>query len=1078
MHRRALAKSTVAKRLVAANSSRSHGISAVLCKHRTKNYWFDPKIHADEHIWVTSAAPSTVASSSRDTECYVGERDCLKVGEKRSCAACHIVVHTACLPTLRQLYVKCKITFQDESLAKKQLTSSSTVMDDSELKAVQEVIAITCSWCKRSYHNKVECFSTQCFERSCDRGDLKECRLFKIRPVPLDDGTWLPSQPLLVFVNPKSGGNKGSKILHTFCWLLNPRQVFDITALKGPEFGLSIYKKVASTLRVLVCGGDGTVGWILNELECLGWGGSFNEEPLAQLLNAIVNETAVTYLDRWNIKVEANLEASNVQTDEIDKAAQNSLPLTVMNNYYSIGADAHVALQFHHSRSANPQMLNSRLKNRIAYGGLGTIDLFKRTWKLLHEYITLECDGIDLTAKIKEFKYHCILFLNITYYAGGTIPWSNDDEESCRPSSCDGKVEVLGFTTATLAALQMGGKGERIAQCSHARITTSKAIPMQVDGEPCLLAPSTIEITFHSQVPMLRREKKSNYMPGILKKQRKISKYQNCNNSNQTSSAAVSYSLPVLLITSNEYNASRDNLERLKVAAVEIGKIHVDAEAELENVRQKIEKLIGDYSPSNIGTNSEWRFLDYVSSAEEGVFRVHRYQEQFMTLSDICCLEECIIILNNVLVRSVRQPSDEASTQTNHSFKSLLSGHSSTKMTVVEDCRYRGREQLKNQGSSAQRYSEQYVKKELETDNRDKRTNWRQFFIISSVLISAYLINGEHAQTVCNICTTVPAAIFTYRQLSDRATRVFAYKATLFYWSIHGILIAFDGVFVDAFGYFFGKFILLVVLFFNVVYQHDVAKNLIEQRQHHSTMASSMLSSIEKQSHFSNFLSVLQSPLRIHPLLNRDNLQTAFSMIHSPEITAYLDTSYTHDGSLKTVASTEEQYKFGTQKHRQTPLGDSSVLSDSEEENVRSENDVVDGSLRSSEYSTSVVVQEEEEALITNPDEYIVFKYPFSEMVTIYVKNKHSRPIMWALKTNAIKRMIAQPTCGTLGKDATVHIKIGVTAVPPEESNMNDRLAIDYCLIDDDTVGFDRSFLYNTEDPFRRRKKFNIYYEN
>uniref|UniRef100_A0A0N4T844 DAGKc domain-containing protein n=1 Tax=Brugia pahangi TaxID=6280 RepID=A0A0N4T844_BRUPA len=129
---------------------------------------------------------------------------------------------------------------------------------------LQEVIAITCSWCKRSYHNKVECFSSQCFEKSCDRGDLKEVivpptwiqcsnqtqtrkrkkvakrkkrRLFRIRPVPLNDGTWLPSQPLLVFVNPKSGGNKGSKLLHTFCWLLNPRQVFDITAMKGPEFG-------------------------------------------------------------------------------------------------------------------------------------------------------------------------------------------------------------------------------------------------------------------------------------------------------------------------------------------------------------------------------------------------------------------------------------------------------------------------------------------------------------------------------------------------------------------------------------------------------------------------------------------------------------------------------------------------------------------------------------------------------------------------------------------------------------------------------------------------------------------------
>lgn len=66
---------------------------------------------------------------------------------------------------------------------------------------------------------------------------------------------------------------------------------------------------------------------------------------------------------------------------------------------------------------------------------------------------------------------------------------------------------------------------------------------------------------------MLRREKKSNYMPGNLKKQWKISKQQQINSNNQMPSILIgSYLLPVLLTTSIDYNANRDNLERLKIA--------------------------------------------------------------------------------------------------------------------------------------------------------------------------------------------------------------------------------------------------------------------------------------------------------------------------------------------------------------------------------------------------------------------------------------------------------------------------------------------------------------------------------
>lgn len=50
-------------------------------------------------------------------------------------------------------------------------------------------------------------------------------------------------------------------------------------------------------------------------------------------------------------------------------------------------------------------MLNSRFKNRIAYGGLGTIDLFKRTWKDLSDYITLEVrvyEAISISIRLQS----------------------------------------------------------------------------------------------------------------------------------------------------------------------------------------------------------------------------------------------------------------------------------------------------------------------------------------------------------------------------------------------------------------------------------------------------------------------------------------------------------------------------------------------------------------------------------------------------------------------------------------------------------------------------------------------------
>ena len=321
-------------------------------------------------------------------------------------------------------------------------------------------------------------------------------------------------------------------MLEKFALLIGPRRVFNIIADKGPQKALEKFG-AQDDLRIIACGGDGTVGWVLqgvdefykdssnprpyvsiiplgtgNDLSrALSWGGKYQDKPLKKILSDTAKADK-TKFDRWNLTVSIPQGSPKPEHNysEDSSKGNNKLPLDVMNNYISLGIDGQISLHFHNAREANPEKYKSRTRNLMFYTKKGGKDLFKKEWKKLMNFVTVECDGVDYTPQLKKYGAHSLLFLNINSYAGGTKPWS---PRKGKQSITDGMIEMVALDNYDLAVLQAGGTGACVCQCKTVKITTSVCVPMQVDGEPCLMAPCTIEITHKNQARMLIRNKKA-----------------------------------------------------------------------------------------------------------------------------------------------------------------------------------------------------------------------------------------------------------------------------------------------------------------------------------------------------------------------------------------------------------------------------------------------------------------------------------------------------------------------------------------------------------------------------------------
>ncbi|CAA0809692.1 Diacylglycerol kinase 4 [Striga hermonthica] len=351
--------------------------------------------------------------------------------------------------------------------------------------------------------------------------------------------------PTVVFVNSKSGGRHGPELKARLQELMGEEQVFDLLEVKPHEFvqhGLYCLESFASLgdkcaqetrekLKIVVAGGDGTVGWVLgclgelskqgrlpvpptgiiplgtgNDLSrSFGWGGSFPfnwKSAMKRTLEKIATGPSAR-LDSWQVlismpsgkELDTPYSLKAIEETPLDPKleVEGELPEKVscyhgvFYNYFSIGMDARVAHGFHHLRNERPYLARGPISNKMIYSGYSctqgwfctpcSSDPGLRSLKnILRIYIkkvhASKWEQIPVPLSVRS-----IVALNLPNYGSGRNPWGKlkpnylEKRGFVEAHADDGVLEIFGLKHGWHASMVMAEliSAKHIAQVSAVR---------------------------------------------------------------------------------------------------------------------------------------------------------------------------------------------------------------------------------------------------------------------------------------------------------------------------------------------------------------------------------------------------------------------------------------------------------------------------------------------------------------------------------------------------------------------------------------------------------------------------------